>query len=116
MPIAIDLPGGAGTYRILLLSLGQSPGVSLPDGRQLQLNLDALMSFVLAFPDGGGFFSGFTGLLDASARAGATLALPANPALIGLPLHMALLTLDLAQTGLGQQLRHVTDPVALLIE
>lgn len=114
--LALDLPSGGGLWRVVLLSFGTQPGLPLPDGRKLALAWDPLLQFVLASPTGGGAFSGFTGPIDASGRALAGVDLPANPALVGLVLHAAVVTLDTGAAGLGAQLRHVTRPVALAIE
>jgi hypothetical protein len=114
--LQLDLPGGAGFYRLVLLALGTQPGLPLPDGRTLELSYDPLLSFVLSAPDGGGAFSGFTGPLDASATATANISLPANGALSGLVLQASVMTLDLSATGLAQQLRHVAHPLAITVE
>jgi hypothetical protein len=114
--LELDLPGGAGLWRLVLLSLGNTPAIPLPDGRTLGLAFDPLLAFVLAEPDGGGAFTGFSAALDASATGAATVALPANPALSGTVLQGAAVTLDLAQPGLASQLRHVTQPLAIAVE
>lgn len=114
--LQLDLPGGAGLYRIVLLALGTQPGMPLPDGRKLELSLDPLFTFSLTVPGGGGAFSGFTGLLDSTASATAGVSLPGNGALVGLVLQASVVTLDLGQTGLAQQLRHVAHPLAITIE
>jgi hypothetical protein len=114
--LQLDLPGGAGLYRMVLLALGTQPGLPLPDGRTLELSFDPLFSFVLSAPGGGGAFTGFTGALDATATATATVALPGNGNLVGLVLQASVVTLDLAQTGLAQELRHVAHPLAITIQ
>jgi hypothetical protein len=113
----LDLPGGAGLFRFVLLALGTLPGIPLPDGRTLELSFDPLFNFVLSAPDGGGAFGGFTGTLDASATASASIKLPANGALVGLVLQSSVVTLDLgAGAGLAAQLRHVVHPLAITVE
>jgi len=114
--VQLDLPGGAGLWRQVLLALGTLPGIPLPDGRKLELSFDPLFTFVLTVPDGGGAFSGFNGLLDASASASASVDLPANGALVGLVLQASVVTLDLSASGLAAQLRHVAHPLAIVIE
>ncbi len=113
--IDLDLPGGAGLWRLVLLSLGTQPGLPLPDGRTLELAFDPLLAFVLAVP-GGGAFTGFSAALDAGATGVATVTLPANAALSGLVLQSAVVTLDLSQPVLAGQLRHVTHPRPIAIE
>ena len=113
----LDLPGGAGLYRVVMLALGTGPGIPLPDGRTLELSFDPLFNFVLSAPDGGGAFSGFIGPLDASATALASIKLPANGALVGLVLQSSVVTLDLgAGGGLAAQLRHVVHPLAITVQ
>jgi hypothetical protein len=115
--IDLDLPGGAGFFHFVLLSLGTSPGIPLPDGRKLELALDPLLAFVLAVPGGGGAFAGFTGILPASATATASVSLPPNGALLGLVLQSSVVTLDLqAAGGLQGQLRHVVHPLAITVD
>lgn len=112
----IDLPGSANLYRIVLLSTGFNPGIPLPDGRKLQLNYDVLLGALLPDPSAGGAFTGCVGPMPADSTDLATLALPPNPALSGMTLQMAAITLDLGQTGgLASQLRHVTNhqPIAV---
>jgi hypothetical protein len=114
--IELDLPSGAGLWRLVLMSLGTSPGVPLPDGRVLQLNHDAVFNMVLTTPGGGGAFSGFTGLVPDGLPDEASLALPGNPNLVGLTLQFAVVSLDLGVVGLGQQLRHVTRSMAIVLQ
>jgi hypothetical protein len=114
--LQLDLPGGAGLWRMVLLALGTQPGLPLPDGRKLELSFDPLFSFVLTTPGGGGAFSGFTGLLGPSASATSSVSLPGNGALVGLVLQSSVVTLDLAGVGLAQQLRHVAHPLAITIQ
>ena len=114
--IDLDLPGSEGFYRLVLLALGSSPGLPLPDGRHLALNPDVLFYFVLANPDAGGAFTGCVGPMPAGGIDAAGFTLPANPVLVGLTLHIATITLDLSQTGLSAQLRHVTSTLPVTIQ
>jgi hypothetical protein len=114
--LELDLPGGAGLWRLVLLSLGAAPGIALPDGRTLGLAFDPLLAFVLSSPNGGGAFTGFSAPLDGSATGAASVALPPNPAISGLVLQCAVVTLDLAQPTLSDQLRHVTQALAITVE
>jgi hypothetical protein len=113
--LVLDLPSGAGLTYLLLPSLGTVPGIPLPDGRTLHLAPDILFSFALASPNAGGL-ADFTGVLDGGGAAVGTVTLPGNAALVGLTLHFAVVSLDLAQPTLAQQLRHVTDPLAVTIQ
>jgi hypothetical protein len=113
--LALDLPSGGGLPYVLLMSSGTSPGLLLPDTRTLHLKYDALLAFSLGFPNAAGL-SHFVGALDAGGAATASLTLPGSTALLGLTLNFAAVTLDLAQVGLGSQLRHVTDPLAVTIQ
>jgi hypothetical protein len=42
--------------------------------------------------------------------------LPGNPNLVGLTLQFAVVSLDLGVVGLGQQLRHVTRSMAIVLQ
>jgi hypothetical protein len=110
-----DLPGGDGLFRVTLASFG-SAGVSLPDGRELSLGLDVLFDHSLAFPDNGLPFVGFQAVVPVGGRDSASVVIPSNPLVIGVPMRFAALTLDLAQPGLALQLRHVTQGLTLVLE
>lgn len=112
----LDLPGSGGLYRIVLMALGTSPGLPLPDGRKLPLNYDILFSFMLANPDGGGAFLGFTGPMPSDSTAFASGTLQNMPALSGLTFYISAVTLDLNQSGLNNQLRNVTNAFPLHIQ
>jgi hypothetical protein len=103
-------------YRFVLMALGTSPGLNLPDGRHLALNYDVLFSFMLSNPNAGGAFSGCVGPMPSDSTSFATFTLPGNPALVGLTLQIAALTLDLGQSGLSNQLRHVTSTLPVTIQ
>jgi len=111
----LDLPGSAGHYYLVGASLGTS-GIALPDGRQWGLSLDTLFDHSLLYPSTGLPFLGFQGLLPPTAEATVAVVVPPNPALIGLPLHFAGLTLDLSQFGLLKQLRHVTRTLTVTLQ
>ena len=112
----LDLPGSANFYRIVLLSTGFSPGIQLPDGRKLALNYDVLFGALLPDPTAGGAFTGVVGPMPADSTDLATFILPPNPALSGMTLQMAAITLDLGQTGLAAQLRHVTNHLPIAVQ
>ena len=112
----IDLPGSANLFRFVLLSTGFNPGIPLPDGRKLQLNYDVLFGALLPDPSAGGAFTGCVGPMPADSTDLATLHLPPNPALVGLTLQMAAITLELGQSGLASQLRHVTNHLPIAVQ
>ncbi|HEX9765481.1 MAG TPA: hypothetical protein VGA36_01870, partial [Nitriliruptorales bacterium] len=115
-PIELDLPSGAGLYRLVLMALGKSTGIPLPDGRTLGLDYDLLFMFILTVPAGGGAFTGFSGSVPDGTPDIATIAFPNNPSLLGLPLHIAAVSLDLGAVGLAQQLRHVTRALTIVLQ
>jgi hypothetical protein len=112
----LDLPSGVGHWRLVLMSLGTSPGIPLPDGRTLRLNDDPLFNLVLTTPDGGGAFTGFTGIVPDGEPDKASILLPGNPNLVGLTLYVGAVSLDLGAVGLAEQLRHVTLPLAIVLQ
>jgi hypothetical protein len=86
MSFTAELVNSAPTPWIVALSLGKA-GIPVLNGRQLPLTLDALFNASLGF--------GLSGLLQASAPDGtAALALPNDPALVGLRVFAAGVTLD----------------------
>ncbi|MCB9899131.1 MAG: hypothetical protein H6825_14095 [Planctomycetes bacterium] len=112
----LELPSGEGLVYAVLASFSSTSGLALPDGRVLPVDYDALMLHSLAFPNTGFPFVGFQGVLGPGATASASIVLPANPTLVGIPLHFACLTLDTAFVGLKYQLRHVTREASFVIE
>lgn len=115
VPISVDLPGGGGLFRLVLASFGQD-GIALPDGRSLPLSLDLLFDHSLLYPGNGLPFLSMSGVLPVDGCDLAGIVLPPNPILLGLPLHFAVLTLDLQQFGLTSQLRHVSRPATLIAQ
>jgi hypothetical protein len=111
----LELPGGAGDFYILGASFGTS-GIALPDGRSWGLDLDVLFNHSLLFPNTGFPFLGFQGFLPSGAQASVAVVVPSNPALIGLPLQFAAISLDLSVFGLGNQLRHVTRTLTVTLQ
>ena len=112
----LDLPGSVNLYRYVLMSTGFNPGIPLPDGRKLELNYDVLFGALLPDPSAGGAFTGVVGPMPADATDLATFILPPNPALVGMTLQVAAITLDLGQPGLANQLRHVTNHLAIAVQ
>ena len=114
--LAIDLPGGEGLFYAVLASFSATSGVPLPDGRVLPVDLDPLFEHSLVFPNTGFPFTGLQGVLGPSATAAAQVVLPANPVLIGVPMHFSALSLDTAFVGLKFQLRHVTRETSFTVQ
>lgn len=113
--VELDLPSGVGLWRLVLMSFGTLPGLPLPDGRTLRLNDDPLFKLVLGQAGSGGIFPGFTGFVPDGLPDKVVMNLPFNPNLVGVTLHLAVLSLDLGEVGLAQQLRHVTLPLAVTL-
>ncbi|GJM20884.1 MAG: hypothetical protein DHS20C15_07990 [Planctomycetota bacterium] len=113
----LDLPGGEDQFYILAAAFSAGTGLALPDGRVLPVDFDALFRFSLNNPDGAPSpFEGFQGVLGTSELGLASVTLPSNPLLIGLPIHVAAATFDLEFAALKFQLRHVTRSRSVIIE
>jgi hypothetical protein len=104
----VDFPGEAGLAYALGLSLsGVRPGVKLPDGRRIPIQVD-ILTLLSVNGQLGALLSGHTGVLDPSGAAQAVL--NSAPALRGLRIWAVAVTLDPA-APLG--LRTISDPVVL---
>ena len=91
--INVDFPGDAGRpYVVAFSQSGFSPGVPLPDGRTIPLNLDGLtlLTANVALPP---FLTGNTGVLDGLGRATVRFNLNSLP-VTGLRLWAAAVTVD----------------------
>ena len=77
----------------LAMSLGNSPGVPLPGGRTLPLNMDPLFFLSLSVPQAVGLEGG-TGQFDAQGRAHARWAIPNVREIGGLTFHFAFVSYD----------------------
>lgn len=81
---SMSAPGSPNTfYAILAGASGTSPGFDV-GSCHLSINPDVVTQLFL---DGAPFFGGFTGMTDAAGAAAAFLALPPDPALVGIGLH-----------------------------
>lgn len=65
-------------YLVLGSFSGATPGILLPGGKTLPLNIDPLFSLMLAVPGAPGLFPGTIGKLDSAGKASAQILLPAG--------------------------------------
>lgn len=109
--VLINHPGDRGRNYALVLSLTPPfPGVPLPDGRRIAFTPDALSTAGLAGALGP-LLRNYTGALNASGRAVATIDLRSIPPVTGIPIWIQLVTLDPA-APLG--LQTIVDPIVLV--
>src|SRR5690606_18403755 len=95
----------AGRIFALGLALGATPGITLPDGRNIPLNPDPLLTLSLSLP-------GFVGTLNTTGDGLVQFPLPNNPRLSGLPFVAAFITLDpTAPSGI----RTISEGLGLMI-
>ncbi|MDP6425216.1 MAG: hypothetical protein QGG14_10760, partial [Planctomycetota bacterium] len=87
--LPLSQPSSPGAVYVLLASASVVPGVPLGDDVWLPLTFDVLLQMSLQAPS---VFQSFVGTLDGQGRATAKLALPALPALRGLPFEFAFVT------------------------
>lgn len=71
----------AGNAYICGFSLGNTPGIPLPDTRVIPLNVDTFLTFSLM--PGNGFFTNTQGVLDGSGAGSAGIAIPNVPGIAG---------------------------------
>ena len=83
--VSLTVPQAANKPYLLAASLGTAPGLPLPGGYTLPLNVDGL--FNISLTPGNGVFVNFFGGLDAQGQAQAAIALPLIPVLTGLPIY-----------------------------
>jgi hypothetical protein len=88
----LSVPGDAGLVYCAAASLATTPGVPLPDGRVLPLQVDGL--FLISACVNNAFFSAFLGILDNGGVGNLAVNLPAIPGLAGLTFSVAALTVD----------------------
>jgi glucose/arabinose dehydrogenase len=89
---------------------GSIPGVPLPDGRTIPLNLDPIADFTLTA--GNPFFPNNYGALNASGSATAQVLLPAYPPLVGMTLHGVFIVLDPAASFTINQ---ISNPISMTL-
>ena len=80
------------TSYVLAMSLGATPGITLPDGRVIPLNPDILFLLSIQIPSAVGLFNNI-GTLDTQGRAQATLSIPNMPPLAGTTFYLAFVTI-----------------------
>jgi len=80
IPLHIKDITSPNSYYVLALSYGYSPGIPLPDGRIVALNIPLLTSF--------------QGFLDSNGRATAYLAIPNSPQIVGTTIYAAFVTIN----------------------
>ena len=110
--IAMHFQGESGNVYVAGLSLsGVRPGVRLPDGRRIHLNVDTLTALSM---NGllGPLFTGYIGALNAFDRASAVLDVAGLPALKGTRIWALVVTLN-KSAPLGIQT--IADPVILIL-
>lgn len=90
-------------------ALAESPGIPVAGGRTIPLRPDALFQSFAYLP---GIFQGFFGVLNASGSGTARIAIPAAPALVGIEIHAAFVTLELGAPG---NIRDISDAVGIRI-
>lgn len=92
--ISVDLSslGDAGKFFLGGYSWSDVPGVRLPDGRVVPLNIDSL--FNLSQTPGNGFFTNTIGQLDGSGLGSMGMNIPPVPSLAGLSFHAGALAFD----------------------
>jgi len=102
--VRVDFPGQPGRAYVLALSLsGYSPGITLPDGRVIPLNVDSLVLLTARGPLPPVLVNNI-GILSVQGRATVQLDLnPLTPFITGVRIWMAVLTIDpAAPLGIGQ--------------
>ncbi len=83
----------AGFTTILALSLGQTPGIPLPDGRVIPLNIDDLLLLSIQSP-GTVFLANNFGLLNFNGQTTATMNLPNIPGIQNLEAYAGFITIN----------------------
>lgn len=82
----------AGKLAVCGLSLSNVPGIPLPDGRVIPLNIDDL--FLFSFTPGNGVLTNNQLVLDSSGQGEAQLYVPPIPGLVGFTFFVAFICLD----------------------
>ena len=109
--LQLSIPGDGSRPYAMLLALGAAPGLPLPDGRLIPLNLDVLASLTLA--PGNPILPGSLGVLDPLGAASSPFVIPGLPGLIGLSVTAAAISADpLAPSGI----RNILGPFLIQFE
>jgi len=87
----LDVPTAGGLSYVMAASLGVRPGIPLPDGRTIPLNIDPILLLSLSTP---AIFQNFQSVLDPSGHATANVNIPAILALTGVRLYFAGVVID----------------------
>ncbi|MEM7202331.1 MAG: M14 family metallopeptidase [Planctomycetota bacterium] len=106
----LTAPRSAGMQYLTAVALGDTPGIPLPSGRRFPLNPDPLFASFTSLPT---VFQNFTGTLDGSGQANASIAVPALPALVGATIYAAFVTLE---SGAPEGLRDISDAVPVTFQ
>ena len=96
-PLRLDVQGDAGLPYLIGLALGSSPGIPLPDGRVIGLNIDPVLFLTVGPGAPNPFLAHGPGVLDANGQATASLTLPAGAT--GFPLVIGGVTLHPAASS-----------------
>ncbi|GEM_PF-5995932 len=81
---------------ILAISLGDTPGIPLGNGRSIPLNYDGIFEASLYYPTALGL-SNSQGVFDTEGQTTVTWTVPNLPFLVGLPFYVGFVTLDTTQ-------------------
>jgi hypothetical protein len=109
--LQLSIPTDASLPYAMLLALDSSPGLPLPDGRLIPLNLDILAQLTLA--PGNPVLPGSLGLLGALGQASSLFVIPGIPGLLGLSVTAAAISADpLAPSGI----RNILGPYRIQFE
>jgi len=107
----LAVPGDGGLVYCAAASFGTSPGIPLPDGRVLPLQVDAL--FLISACANNAIFSGFIGVLDGNGVANFAVNIPNIMGLVGIPYSVAAVTTKVtAPSGFSIVSNAVTQTIA----
>lgn len=92
-------------------SLGSIPGIVLPDGRTIPVNMDAVFDLSISTPNP--LFPNNFGLLGATGTATASVLIPAYPPLVGMRLHGAFIVLN---PNASLQVDQISNPLQMVLQ
>jgi hypothetical protein len=87
----LDVPSAPNLQYVMAASLGVRPGIALPDGRTIPLNIDPILLLSLGTPS---IFQNFQSTLDPVGHATANFNIPLIGALTGVRLYFAYVLID----------------------